>query len=119
MTPPMNRRVWCRTVLGSIFFLAFGCCLRAAEIHDAAAAGDLSAVGALLAADPALIEARTNDGVTPLMFAAQKGRLETVKLLLEEGANPNVAVEGWTALRVAEETGCTEIAGRLRKAGAK
>ena len=38
--------------------------LRAGEIHDAAAAGNLNKVKALLAADPALLESKDNSGFT-------------------------------------------------------
>jgi uncharacterized protein len=41
-------------------------------------------------------------GLTPLLFAARDGNLETVKALLDEGADVNQTSEfGWTALLVA------------------
>jgi ankyrin repeat protein len=43
--------------------------LQAGEIQDAAAAGDLNKVKALLEADSTLLESRDNDGNTPLIIA--------------------------------------------------
>uniref|UniRef100_A0A2R5LKN9 Uncharacterized protein n=1 Tax=Ornithodoros turicata TaxID=34597 RepID=A0A2R5LKN9_9ACAR len=52
----------------------------------------------------------TQNGQTALMLAASHGRLETVKLLLEGGAEPNVQDnEGSTALMCAAEHGHIEI----------
>jgi N-acyl-D-amino-acid deacylase len=49
--------------------------------------------------DRTLVNARDDDGSTPLMHAALNGDPNTVKLLLERGANPNLAnYEGATAL---------------------
>jgi len=45
--------------------------LRAGQIHDAASAGDLDKVRALIKADPTLLESRDNNGDTPLMTACQ------------------------------------------------
>jgi ankyrin repeat protein len=36
------------------------------------------------------INARTNDGTTPLMLAAKSAKLRLVKLLIEKGANPKL-----------------------------
>jgi ankyrin repeat protein len=82
----MNLRTSHRTILVFVFSLAFGCCLRAAPIHDAAEAGDVEKVRALLVAGPALIDAKNDKGVTPLWLAAREGHLAVVKLLLENGA---------------------------------
>lgn len=65
----------------------------------AAAAGDLSAMTALLdkGADP---NASGRLGMTPLAAAAREGRLEAIELLLKRGADPHrgCGVNGWTPL---------------------
>ena len=43
----------------------------------------------------ALMQTKTNnDGSTPLMYAAQRGRTDVVSALLEHGANANQANNG-------------------------
>src|SRR5688572_23791761 len=61
----------------------------AEELWDAARAGDLARVNAALAKG-ANIDAKTRYGVTALMFAADKGHTEVVRLLLEKGADTNI-----------------------------
>jgi truncated hemoglobin YjbI/ankyrin repeat protein len=62
------------------------------EVRDTtvtAGKGDLAAVQAAIAAQPALLHQRGPDGVTPLWAAAAKGRNEVVSWLLGEGASPH------------------------------
>jgi ankyrin repeat protein len=70
--------------------------LRAGEIHDAAAAGDLAKVEALLAADPALLESADNEGRTPLIVACapRTRQVAVAGFLLDRGANPNARDKG-------------------------
>jgi ankyrin repeat protein len=56
-------------------------------IIAAAAQGDLAAVEAELARDPALARAGNETGDTPLHHAAQRGHLDVVRALLAAGAN--------------------------------
>src|SRR6185295_605422 len=57
----------------------------------AAAAGDTSAIAALIDGG-ANVNAKENDRLqTPLIFAAANNRLDAVKLLIARGADPNVA----------------------------
>jgi ankyrin repeat protein len=59
------------------------------QIIKAAKAGDVDAVGALLEADPSLVDARDSDASTPLHCAAWQGHLGVVALLLGFGADVN------------------------------
>jgi ankyrin repeat protein len=59
-------------------------------LHYAAADGALDIVKQLLAFPGTDLDATTVDEVTPLWYAVQKGELEVVKFLLEQGANPRV-----------------------------
>jgi len=58
------------------------------DVFAAAALGDTARLGALLDQDPALRDARSPDGWTPLHLAAHFGRQETATLLLARGADP-------------------------------
>ena len=94
------------------------------EVHEqpAAAKGDKpnaaliscaahgNAAGAAQALqDGADMEARDENGLTPLMWAAQQMNSAVVALLLERGANPRVRDNsGWTALHCAASTGSVE-----------
>jgi hypothetical protein len=73
--------------------------LRAGEIHDAAAAGDLNKVRALLEADPTLLESKDNDGNTPLISACFAPpfyipKVVVANFLIDKGANVN-AKNNW------------------------
>ena len=57
-------------------------------LRDAARAGDVTKIEALLAAG-APVDAPARYGQTPLYFAAEKGHLEAAKQLVERGANVN------------------------------
>ena len=69
----------------------------ATTIHDAATRGDLEAVKAAIAADPAVVDAeKPPNKKTALHYAAQNGRTEVVAFLLDKGADvnrPNIAGE--------------------------
>jgi uncharacterized protein len=59
-------------------------------------------------------------GLTPLLFAARDGNLETVKVLLEAGADVNQQSEyGWTALLVATHNRFYQLAVFLLEKGAQ
>lgn len=100
--------------------------LNAAPIHDAARAGDIAKVTALLAADPSLVNAKDSYGQTPLFQASAYGRLDVVKLLLAKGAAVRFTVHddaegddpGCTPLLLAAENGHLEIVRLLLAKGA-
>jgi ankyrin repeat protein len=55
----------------------------------AAKRGDTATLRALVTQDRSLLQARDKDGSTPLHCAAWKGHVETVRFLLDAGANIN------------------------------
>ena len=59
----------------------------ALDVFEAAAVGDTARVRELTDTDPALINAYAADGFYPLGLAAYFGHLDTVRLLLERGAD--------------------------------
>lgn len=81
--------------------------LNAALISCAAHGNAAGAAQALQ--DGADMEVRDENGLTPLMWAAQQMNSAVVALLLERGANPRVRDNsGWTALHCAASTGSVE-----------
>jgi ankyrin repeat protein len=72
---------------------------RAARLMDTLRAGDQPAFRRALAADPEAAKLAGTGGSTPLMYAALYGNADSVRLLLDRGAEPNVQNEaGATAL---------------------
>jgi ankyrin repeat protein len=70
------------------------------EIHDAAKAGDLAKVKALLENNPDLV-LTTHRGLAPLHYAAQNGHQGVAELLLAKGADVNAQGDWlWTGLYV-------------------
>lgn len=85
-----------------------------------AAYGGHNAVCQFLLDNRADIDARSPNGMTPLMMAVREGRLDTVKLLVWEIADPNLRNEaGLSALDLAIRGKQVDIAKLLRVAGAK
>ena len=62
------------------------------DIFDAASVGRTARVAEWLDRDPALLEAPSSMGFSPLALAAFFGQADTVKLLLDRGADPKPAV---------------------------
>jgi ankyrin repeat protein len=60
------------------------------QLFEAIKVGDLAAVTALLASDPALVNAPHASGLPPLMLATYFGRKEVVDLLLAKGAGLDI-----------------------------
>jgi ankyrin repeat protein len=72
---------------------------RAAQLMDALRKGERQTFTRLLGNDPTSINARGPAGSTPLMYAALYGDSDSMQLLLERGADPNIQNDaGATAL---------------------
>ena len=82
------------------------------HIHQAAGNPSVAALAALIDGG-ANVNQRAGAavwGYTPLMFAADAGELENVRLLLSRGAAPCIRSSGLTALSIAESRGHRRIA---------
>ena len=89
------------------------------QLLKAASGGETEKVKALLKAG-ADVDAKDNDGWTPLMLAASRGHTDTVQALLDAGADVNAKGDSsLTTLEKATMMGYTEIVELLKKAGAK
>jgi Ankyrin repeats (many copies) len=90
-----------------------------AALQSAAASGDTLQTTALLDQGAAL-DARDEQGRTPLMLAVMQSRLDVVRLLLNRGADPNIADNaGRTPLQQAKRQNLREVAVLLKQAGAR
>jgi hypothetical protein len=81
---PIPRRAAVLLVVLAWSSLAFG-----GGIHEAARAGELEKVKALLEGNPDLVFSKDNDGRTPLHLAAMKGYKDVAALLLANKAEVN------------------------------
>ncbi|RZJ53105.1 MAG: ankyrin repeat domain-containing protein, partial [Acidovorax sp.] len=93
-----------------------------APLHYAASAGSAAhrQIIALLLENHAYIDAASPNGTTPLMMAAHYASLESVQLLLDEGADPTLKNQlGLTAtdfaMRASRTDSATKIAEALRR----
>ncbi len=96
----------------------------AVDLHDAVSFDLRDHVEARLREDPASVDRRIDHwGIpqgTPLHWAARLNREELAKLLLENGADPNIlAGTGQTAFDLAEEAGAAGLAQRIEQHGGK
>jgi len=88
-------------------------------IHDVARMGSGADIEKILKANPAMRDARTGLGSTPLHLAATNSDVTAVKALLAAGANVNAKDEdGNTPLHMAAYTNRVEAAKVLLEAGA-
>lgn len=88
-------------------------------IHDAARIGSGADVARILKANPAMRDARTGLGSTPLHLAATNSDVTTVKVLLAAGADVNAKdMDGNTPLHMAAYTNRVESAKLLLEGGA-
>ncbi|MGO4730596.1 ankyrin repeat domain-containing protein [Paenibacillus sp. 2KB_22] len=59
------------------------------QLFQAAQAGDVVTIAAMLASQPELTNTENQDGLTPLGYASHYGQAGVVRVLLEHGANVN------------------------------
>jgi ankyrin repeat protein len=100
-------------VLGSMVFaatLASSALAYSATVEDAAAAGDVVALRAMLEANPSLALAKEGDGTTPLHLAALYGHKEAASVLLAFHADVAARDEnGDTPLHLAAAKGRPDL----------
>ena len=91
-----------------------------AEIHEAAKAGDLAKVQALIGKDPALVNARDETGRTPLHWACRGVHVEILRALVGQGADVNAQDgNGVSPLHSVSSRGHVEAAKLLLDRGAR
>ncbi|XP_064137090.1 DNA-binding protein RFXANK isoform X6 [Loxodonta africana] len=84
------------------------------SIHQLAAQGELSQLKEHLRKGDNLVNKPDEHGFTPLIWASAFGEIETVRFLLEWGADPHIlAKERESALSLASMGGYTDIVGLL------
>jgi ankyrin repeat protein len=99
--------------------------IQASPLHGAASSGS-AAVARLLIQHGAIIDARGEDQVTPLMLAAKGNKIEVLRIVLDAGANPFLRddtrvltdgsrVNGLTAAMIASRAGNDEAVQVLRE----
>lgn len=95
-------------------------------LNDAAKAGSVECVSALLEAGTNIDHCAPYSGGTALMVASKQGDADMVRFLLRRGANPNIrakedadGAEVMTALKSARKNGHSDIVKMLKRAGAK
>ena len=91
------------------------------DVFDAAAVGDVDRLTELLDADADLVGARSEDGFTPLHFAAFFNRGPAARLLLDRGADVGAVSDNdmkVQPLHSAVAAGSREIVAALLNAGA-
>ena len=86
-------------------------------VHRAASFGDVERLTTLLTARPDSVNECDPIGLTPLQYAACWSQLSAAKLLIERGADVNLA-KSWTPLHYAAAAGQEKLAAVLIDAGA-
>ncbi len=91
-----------KIIIGMVIILLAVLFVLALDIHQAAKEGDLAKVKALLEKNTDLINAKNENGQTPLHIAASGGQLAVVEFLISQGADINLRQNnGATALHFA------------------
>jgi hypothetical protein len=89
------------------------------SINQAVFDGNIEAIKQHLAAGTD-VNAKDDNGWTPLHLAAENGRKQVAELLIAKGADVNAKDDnGWTPLHLAVDGGHPEVADLLRKHGGK
>lgn len=82
--------------------------------------GDKAKVKSFLDANPNLVNAKDQNGQTPLHWAANKGHIQIVKMLVSLGAKINLKDNtGWTPIEYAEEMQRKDVVKFLKQKGAQ
>lgn len=92
------------------------------DTHEAAIVGDVTRLRELLSESPALLEAYSRDGFTPIGLAAYFGQRAAAEFLLARGADVNAIGRNearYTALTGAVAAGHTDVAKLLLDHGAE
>ena len=96
-----------RLLLAGVLLAGPALANRGDQLLDAARSDDRAAVSMALK-QGADVNAREEDGTTPLAWAANRGNLAVAEMLLGAGASPNLATElGITPLALARFTPLT------------
>ena len=94
-------------------------CVGTMSLFDASGEGNLPRVKELLDRGADADKARTDNGATPCLIAAEKGHAKVVRILLDAGCTVDQADNrGMTPLYVAAQEGHHEIVSMLLGAGA-
>jgi uncharacterized protein YegJ (DUF2314 family) len=109
------------SIFGVVFLFAVVRLLRAlGNVHACARTGRVDRLRQLLAKDPDLINAQTDEGETPVHQAAKYGQLETLRFLLERGGAVNAkSKQGVTPLHLAAGFGELKTVKFLLEKGAE
>ncbi|MFZ5949398.1 MAG: ankyrin repeat domain-containing protein [Candidatus Rifleibacteriota bacterium] len=106
-------------VLFVVFLSFFTVNANAGEIHDACKSGDFEKVKRIIENDPSQLQAKTEEGKSPLHMATGWGQSRIVEWLISIGADINALNNnGGTPIHVAASQNQPECAGILLKHGA-
>jgi hypothetical protein len=88
---------------------------RVIRIMEALRNGDRQGFDRVLAENPKVINSRGKGGSTPLMYAALYGQAETVRRLLDKGADPNLKNDDDCGTTVQRQSSSKAAAGSRRR----
>jgi ankyrin repeat protein/L-ascorbate metabolism protein UlaG (beta-lactamase superfamily) len=112
----MEKKVLILIILIVLLFVMFA---GADDIHEAIQQGDLTKTQSLIAKNPTLLNAKTEEGRTPLHVAVMGGHKELMEFLIQKGANIDALdAEGRTPLIGAIMSRKPELAHTLVNRGA-
>ena len=114
----MNKLHLVILIIAVILVMILYGCTPAGDIHAAAKAGDTAEMERILERNPGLIDGQDGDMNTPLHLAVDEGHLEAASLLIEKGADINVAnYRKETPLHIAANEGRADLTRLLLDSG--